>query len=330
MAALEHGERGLAAEHRLDRRRPAGAGRARRAGSAAPGWPWRPPPGRRRAAPASGRPGDLPVPVPAWTSRCSPLVARPCRSRRPWPAGRGARRRRGPRRRRRRAARLRTAASAVLHRCRSGGSPATYPPARQSSTRGATDSKPYHRYGFYGMPNVGRVPRSSTASTTVRRTGTTRPAVSPRTTWASGSASPRHAVGLPRPAVGRADPVRPAGPAPRLVDGMFNPPPRTSEVYCDITTPARWEGDTVHIIDLDLDVVRRRADRRWSSCATRTSSTSTGCVSATRTRWSSRRRRQRGGCSARSATDRAVRHRVPEVARAGRLSPGRVSPRAGG
>ena len=41
--------------------------------------------------------------------------------------------------------------------------------------------------------------------------------------------------------------------------GMFNPPPRTSEVYCDITTPARWEGDTVHIIDLDLDVVRRRA-----------------------------------------------------------------------
>jgi uncharacterized protein len=40
--------------------------------------------------------------------------------------------------------------------------------------------------------------------------------------------------------------------------GMFNPQPRTSEVYCDITTPARWEGDTVHIIDLDLDVVRRR------------------------------------------------------------------------
>jgi len=43
---------------------------------------------------------------------------------------------------------------------------------------------------------------------------------------------------------------------------MFNPPPRTSEVYCDITTPARWEGDTVHIIDLDLDVVRRRDSGR--------------------------------------------------------------------
>src|ERR687885_2277732 len=41
--------------------------------------------------------------------------------------------------------------------------------------------------------------------------------------------------------------------------GMFNPPPRTSEVYCDIATPARWEDDTVHIVDLDLDVVRRRA-----------------------------------------------------------------------
>jgi protein associated with RNAse G/E len=39
---------------------------------------------------------------------------------------------------------------------------------------------------------------------------------------------------------------------------MFNPPPRTSEVYCDITTPARWQDDTVQIIDLDLDVVRRR------------------------------------------------------------------------
>jgi uncharacterized protein len=41
--------------------------------------------------------------------------------------------------------------------------------------------------------------------------------------------------------------------------GMFNPPPRTSEVYCDITSPAEWEDDTVRIIDLDLDVVRRRA-----------------------------------------------------------------------
>jgi protein associated with RNAse G/E len=41
---------------------------------------------------------------------------------------------------------------------------------------------------------------------------------------------------------------------------MFNPPPRTSEVYCDITSPARWTGqDSVALVDLDLDVVRRRA-----------------------------------------------------------------------
>jgi hypothetical protein len=40
---------------------------------------------------------------------------------------------------------------------------------------------------------------------------------------------------------------------------MFNPAPRGSEVYCDITTPARWDGDhTVDLVDLDLDVVRRR------------------------------------------------------------------------
>jgi uncharacterized protein len=41
---------------------------------------------------------------------------------------------------------------------------------------------------------------------------------------------------------------------------MFNPRPRSSEVYCDITSPARWDGDDeVHLFDLDLDVVRRRA-----------------------------------------------------------------------
>jgi protein associated with RNAse G/E len=41
---------------------------------------------------------------------------------------------------------------------------------------------------------------------------------------------------------------------------MFNPPPRTSEVYCDIASPAEWNGqDAVTLVDLDLDVVRRRA-----------------------------------------------------------------------
>jgi protein associated with RNAse G/E len=33
------------------------------------------------------------------------------------------------------------------------------------------------------------------------------------------------------------------------------------EIYVDISTPPVWEGDTVQMIDLDLDVVRWRADR---------------------------------------------------------------------
>ncbi len=40
---------------------------------------------------------------------------------------------------------------------------------------------------------------------------------------------------------------------------MFNPPPRRTEVYCDIATPARWSETSVHLTDLDLDVRRRRA-----------------------------------------------------------------------
>src|SRR5690348_5265578 len=39
---------------------------------------------------------------------------------------------------------------------------------------------------------------------------------------------------------------------------MFNAPPRRTEVYCDITTPAAWSDDTVTVVDLDLDVRRRR------------------------------------------------------------------------
>jgi uncharacterized protein len=40
---------------------------------------------------------------------------------------------------------------------------------------------------------------------------------------------------------------------------MFNAPPRRSEVYCDVTTPATWSGQReVTVIDLDLDVRRRR------------------------------------------------------------------------
>jgi protein associated with RNAse G/E len=40
---------------------------------------------------------------------------------------------------------------------------------------------------------------------------------------------------------------------------MFNAPPRRTEIYCDVTTPATWSGRReVTVIDLDLDVRRRR------------------------------------------------------------------------
>ena len=35
--------------------------------------------------------------------------------------------------------------------------------------------------------------------------------------------------------------------------GMFNPPPRTSEVYCDITTPARWIVPVSRSVVLGVD-----------------------------------------------------------------------------
>ncbi|HEX6500376.1 MAG TPA: DUF402 domain-containing protein [Micromonosporaceae bacterium] len=39
---------------------------------------------------------------------------------------------------------------------------------------------------------------------------------------------------------------------------MFNAAPRRTEVYCDITTPAIWGEGEVSLVDLDLDVRRRR------------------------------------------------------------------------
>src|SRR5688572_17479235 len=40
---------------------------------------------------------------------------------------------------------------------------------------------------------------------------------------------------------------------------MFNAPPRRTEVYCDVTTPASWrDPGQVEVVDLDLDVRRRR------------------------------------------------------------------------
>src|SRR5262249_23490938 len=39
---------------------------------------------------------------------------------------------------------------------------------------------------------------------------------------------------------------------------MFNSPPRQTETYCDIATPAIWGADHVVLTALDLDVRRRR------------------------------------------------------------------------
>lgn len=38
----------------------------------------------------------------------------------------------------------------------------------------------------------------------------------------------------------------------------FNDEPRRTEIYCDITTVPVWRDDEVTMIDLDLDVLRRR------------------------------------------------------------------------
>jgi uncharacterized protein len=44
---------------------------------------------------------------------------------------------------------------------------------------------------------------------------------------------------------------------------VFNGAPARTEIYCDIATPARWRDEhEVTMVDLDLDVVRMRADQR--------------------------------------------------------------------
>jgi protein associated with RNAse G/E len=47
------------------------------------------------------------------------------------------------------------------------------------------------------------------------------------------------------------------------VAANFNAAPLSTEIYCDICTPPRWPGlAEVTMADLDLDVVRRRADQQ--------------------------------------------------------------------
>jgi uncharacterized protein len=55
----------------------------------------------------------------------------------------------------------------------------------------------------------------------------------------------------------------PRDPAGAWWTAIFNAAPARTEIYCDITTPARWpDPGEVTAVDLDLDVVRRRADQR--------------------------------------------------------------------
>jgi protein associated with RNAse G/E len=48
-------------------------------------------------------------------------------------------------------------------------------------------------------------------------------------------------------------------PRERWWTASFNADPARTEIYCDITTPVRWpRPDEVTMVDLDLDVCRRR------------------------------------------------------------------------
>ncbi len=47
-------------------------------------------------------------------------------------------------------------------------------------------------------------------------------------------------------------------PVGRWFTAIFNDEPRSTEIYCDITTPVEFADDVVTMIDLDLDVIRKR------------------------------------------------------------------------
>lgn len=67
----------------------------------------------------------------------------------------------------------------------------------------------------------------------------------------------------PRPTgLTRADAVR-LIPSDGWWMAMYLAEPDRREVYCDVTTPARWTGPhEITVIDLDIDLVRYRADGR--------------------------------------------------------------------
>jgi uncharacterized protein len=47
-------------------------------------------------------------------------------------------------------------------------------------------------------------------------------------------------------------------PRDRWFTAIFNDEPRSTEIYVDVTTPVEFSDDQVTMIDLDLDVIRKR------------------------------------------------------------------------
>ena len=47
-------------------------------------------------------------------------------------------------------------------------------------------------------------------------------------------------------------------PRDRWFTAIFNDEPRSTEIYCDVTTPVEFSDDVVTMVDLDLDVIRKR------------------------------------------------------------------------
>ncbi|HET6296324.1 MAG TPA: DUF402 domain-containing protein [Kribbella sp.] len=47
-------------------------------------------------------------------------------------------------------------------------------------------------------------------------------------------------------------------PRDRWFTAIFNDEPRSTEIYCDITTPVEFGEEEIRMIDLDLDVIKRR------------------------------------------------------------------------
>lgn len=47
-------------------------------------------------------------------------------------------------------------------------------------------------------------------------------------------------------------------PRDRWFTALFNDEPRSTEIYCDVTTPVEFSDDVVTMVDLDLDVIRKR------------------------------------------------------------------------